>query len=157
MRWKAARESRGDEQQSKREKGRPQRPQGAWTLERGGISRVKRVGVKQSVDLDKSRLDGALRPDWSIGYAGRSRFVAARGDDYYFILFYLFEAGGLVLDGRRVGHAAMRRTRRWMMHGMFGWPLVGDWKSRRSRERGSVRRANHRCAGRMGSEWIARD
>jgi hypothetical protein len=95
MGWKAAQESRGDEQQSKREKGRPQRPQGAWTLERGGISRVKRVGVKQSVDLDKSRLDGALRPDWSIGYAGRSRFVAARGDDYCCILFYLFEVSDL--------------------------------------------------------------
>jgi hypothetical protein len=130
MRWKAAQESRGDGQQSKREKSRPQRPQGAWTLERGGISRVKKVGVKQSVDLDKSRLDGALRPDWSIVYAGRSRFVAARGDDYYSVLFYLFEVCGLVLDGRRVGHAATRRTRRWRMHGMFGWPLVGDWKSR---------------------------
>jgi hypothetical protein len=130
MRWEAAQESRGDEQQSKREKSRPQRPQGAWTLERDGISRVKKVGVKQSVDLDKSRLDGALKPDWAIGYAGRSRFVAASGDDYYFILFYLFEVGGLVLDGRRAGHAAMRRTRRWMIHGMFGWPLAGDWKSR---------------------------
>jgi hypothetical protein len=87
MRWRAAQQSRGDEQQSKREKSWPQRPQGAWALERGGISRVKKAGVKQSVDLDKSRLDGALRPDWSIGYAGRGRFVVASGDDYCFILF----------------------------------------------------------------------
>jgi hypothetical protein len=113
--------------------------------------------VKQSVDLDKSRLDGALRPDWSIGYAGRSRFVAARGDDYYSVFIYLFKVGGLVLE---VGELGTLRREELGAGGCMAC-LVGRWSAIGrvgvGRERGSVRRANHRCAGRMGSEWIARD